>query len=107
MSQKLSFYTLAAISKPDFFNRIYHLKFISSKINDDPVTIASQMNNSNVFIITVDYHDNSGVATDLLNQISTPYMNFSSDANDAVAEISQGLCYGKQRVGTQLQLYGK
>ena len=54
------------------------------------------MNNSNIFIITVDYHDNSGVATDLLNQISTPYMNFSSDANDAVAEISQGLCYGKQ-----------
>uniref|UniRef100_A0A914CP32 Uncharacterized protein n=1 Tax=Acrobeloides nanus TaxID=290746 RepID=A0A914CP32_9BILA len=64
-----------------------------NKINDDPVTIASQMNNSNIFIITINYHDNSGVATDLLNQISTPYMNFSSNANDAVAEVSQGLCY--------------
>uniref|UniRef100_A0A914E9J2 NIDO domain-containing protein n=1 Tax=Acrobeloides nanus TaxID=290746 RepID=A0A914E9J2_9BILA len=64
-----------------------------NKINDDPVTIAAQMNNSNTFIITVDYHDKSGVATKLLSQISTPFMNFSSTDAGEVVEVKTALCY--------------
>uniref|UniRef100_A0A914EM63 C-type lectin domain-containing protein n=1 Tax=Acrobeloides nanus TaxID=290746 RepID=A0A914EM63_9BILA len=64
---------------------------------NNPVVIANQMNNSNIFIITVDYNDAQGAATQLLSQISTPFMNFSSsDSNgltNTFTEINSALCY--------------
>uniref|UniRef100_A0A914CR66 NIDO domain-containing protein n=1 Tax=Acrobeloides nanus TaxID=290746 RepID=A0A914CR66_9BILA len=64
---------------------------------DDPKTIADQMINSNVFIVTVDYRDAGGATTKLLSQISTPFMNFSSadETNRAniLNEIDQALCF--------------
>ena len=56
------------------------------------------MNNSNVFIVTVDYRDAGGATTKSLSQISTPFMNFSSadETNRAniLNEIDQALCFG-------------
>uniref|UniRef100_A0A914CS15 Uncharacterized protein n=1 Tax=Acrobeloides nanus TaxID=290746 RepID=A0A914CS15_9BILA len=64
---------------------------------NDPKTIANQMNNSNVFIVTVDYKDVGGAATELLSQISTPFMNFTSadetNGADVFAEVDQALCF--------------
>jgi hypothetical protein len=60
--------------------------------------IANQMNNSNVFIITVDYQDTEGAATELLSQISTPFMNFSSTTDngiDVFDEVDSALCFGE------------
>uniref|UniRef100_A0A914E8K7 Uncharacterized protein n=1 Tax=Acrobeloides nanus TaxID=290746 RepID=A0A914E8K7_9BILA len=57
---------------------------------DDPASIASQLNDTNTFIITV---DSSGENTNLLGQISTPFMNFSSTDNEAAYEVQTALCY--------------
>jgi len=63
---------------------------------NDPVTIANQMKNQGIVIITVDYNDAQGTATSTLSQISTPFMNFSSgDANSldtTFVQINQALC---------------
>jgi hypothetical protein len=81
---------------PDHF--IAMLNFFFSQSQDDAKGIAAQMNASDVFIITVDYHDPSGLATDILSKVSTPYMNFSSEDQGALDDVRTGLCYGKMPV---------
>lgn len=62
------------------------------------------MNQSNIFITTVDYHDNQNVATNLLNSISTPYFNFSSNDTDLVGELKTAMCYGKHKKELKMEM---
>ena len=98
---KLSYYLLAVISKKKSLTTLPTINQNFSQIGgNNPVVIANQMNNSNIFIITVDYNDAQGAATQLLSQISTPFMNFSSsDSNgltNTFTEINSALCYCKE-----------
>uniref|UniRef100_A0A914C9V0 Uncharacterized protein n=1 Tax=Acrobeloides nanus TaxID=290746 RepID=A0A914C9V0_9BILA len=80
---------------------------VSSTYNNvdgnDPATIAHQMNQTNVFIISVCYNDPHGADCTGLSQISTPFMNFTSTdgtiSDDTLDELDDALCYANCACG--------
>lgn len=68
------------------------------------------MKNENEFIITVDYLDALGTATEILGKIAMPYMNFSSksqaDFGETFNQINDALCFGNLKTFYQF-LYSK